>query len=195
MLVVLFHDETTFQVNEDQPTLWAEKGTSVMRPKPKGSGIMVSDFIREKHGYLELTDKKHDKVKKSDPTIRKHARQTLEYGKGKGGYRTSHRFMLQIKESVKIADVKFPREAGWRVVWIFDHSSCHAVMPDDALDASKMNVNLGGKQQVLRDGFWNGKAQRVNYALGIPRVVFEERGIDTKNRNAEKQREVLSSHF
>ena len=120
----------------------------MMRPKSKGSGIMLSDFS-EKHGYLELTDKK---VKKSDPTIRKHARQTLEYGEGKGGYRTSHRFMLQIKEAVKITDVKFPREAGWRVVWIFDHSSCHAVMPDDALDASKMNVNLGGKQQVLRDG-------------------------------------------
>ncbi len=37
--VILFHDETTFQANEDQSTLWAEKGTSVMRPKSKGSGI------------------------------------------------------------------------------------------------------------------------------------------------------------
>ena len=79
--VVLFHDETTFQANEDQPTLWAEQGTSVMRPKSKGSGIMVSDFICEKHGYLELTDEEYDEVKKTDPTIRKHARQTLEYGK------------------------------------------------------------------------------------------------------------------
>ena len=38
--VILFHDETTFQANEDQPTPWAAKGTSVMRPKSKGSGIM-----------------------------------------------------------------------------------------------------------------------------------------------------------
>ena len=30
--VVIFHDESTFQANDDQPTLWAEKGTSVMRP-------------------------------------------------------------------------------------------------------------------------------------------------------------------
>ena len=105
--------------------------------------------------------------------------------------------MLQIEKAVKIADVKFPRDAGWRVVWMFDHSSCHAAMPDDARDASKMNVNRGGKQRVMRDGFWNGKAQRMNYALGIPkgmRVVLEERGIDTKNMNAEKMREVLSSH-
>ena len=42
---ILFHDEFTFQANEDQPTLWAEKDTTVMRPKSKGSGIMVSNFI------------------------------------------------------------------------------------------------------------------------------------------------------
>ena len=49
--VVLFHDET-FQANEDQPTLWAEKGRSVMCLKSRGCGIMVSDFISENHGYL-----------------------------------------------------------------------------------------------------------------------------------------------
>ena len=36
--IILFHNETT---NDDQPTLWAEKGTSVMPPKSKGSGIMI----------------------------------------------------------------------------------------------------------------------------------------------------------
>lgn len=32
-MVVLFHDDSTFQPNEDQPTLWTE---IVMRPKSKG---------------------------------------------------------------------------------------------------------------------------------------------------------------
>ena len=70
-------------------------------------------------------------------------------------------------------------------------------MPDDALDVSKMNVNPGGKQRVMRDGFWNGKVQKMNFALGIPkglRRVLEERGIDTREMNADKMREVLSSH-
>ena len=58
--VVLFHDESTFQSNEDQPTLWAEKGTTVMRPKSKGCGIMVSDFIDEHNGYLKLTDEEYE---------------------------------------------------------------------------------------------------------------------------------------
>lgn len=34
--IVLFYDESTFQASKDQPTLWAAKGTSVMRPKSKG---------------------------------------------------------------------------------------------------------------------------------------------------------------
>ena len=105
--------------------------------------------------------------------------------------------MDQIKQAVKIAEAKYPREAGWRVVWLFDHSSCHAAMPDDALDASKMNVNPGGKQRVMRDGWWNGKPQKMNYALGVPkgmRVVLEERGIDTCRMNGEQMREVLKSH-
>ena len=46
--VIFFHDESTFQANEDQSTFWGIKGTVVMKPKNKGSGIMVSDFIDEK---------------------------------------------------------------------------------------------------------------------------------------------------
>ena len=38
----------------------------------------------------------------------------------------------------------------WHHIWIFEHSSCHAVTLDDALDASKMNVN-GGKQRIMKD--------------------------------------------
>ena len=35
-MVVLFHDESTFQANEDQSTVWAMPGTSVMRPREVG---------------------------------------------------------------------------------------------------------------------------------------------------------------
>ena len=51
-------------------------------------------------------------------------------------------------------------------------------MPEDALDISKMNVNPGGKQQLMRDSFWNGKVLRMNFALGVPkgmRFVITER--------------------
>lgn len=192
--VVIFHDESTFQANEDQPTLWAEKGASVMRPKSKGSGIMVSDFIEERAGYLHLTDSEYARARQGDASIRKYARQLFEYGESKEGYWTSQKFMSQLVQAEKIAVAKYPKEEGWRIVWIFDHSSCHAAMPDDALDVSKMNVHPGGKQRVMRDGFWNGQRQKMNYALGVPKgmkVVLEERGVSTRGMVADDMRRVL----
>lgn len=41
-----------FQSDDDQSTFWGEKGTAIMRPKGKGTGSLVSDFIDEKNGFL-----------------------------------------------------------------------------------------------------------------------------------------------
>ena len=66
---------------------------------------------------------------------------------------------------------------GWKLMWIFDHSSCHSAMADDSLDVNKMKVNPGGKQHIMFDGWRGGKHQKMNYVIGIPkglRVVLEE---------------------
>ena len=52
-------------------------------------------------------------------------------------YWTSDKFMAQIQKAVKIANIKYPKAEGWHVVWVFDHSSCHAAMADDSLDLIK----------------------------------------------------------
>ena len=129
--VIFFHDESTFQSNDDQGTFWGTKGTVIMKPKGKGSGIMVSDFIDEKGGYLSMTEEEYDRVKQTDPNIWIQARCYLEYGESREGYWNSERFMEQIKVAVKIAETKYPRSENWKHVWVFDHSSCHAAMPDD----------------------------------------------------------------
>ena len=56
--VVFFHDESTFMSNEDQALQWGLKGEKIMKPKIKGAGIMVSDFIDEPNGFLALTNDK-----------------------------------------------------------------------------------------------------------------------------------------
>lgn len=43
--VIIFYDESTFNTNDDQTTQWGMKCEGMLRPKSKGSGIMVSDFI------------------------------------------------------------------------------------------------------------------------------------------------------
>ena len=40
--VFFFHDESTFNSNEDQTTQWGERGQHMLKPKSKGSSIMVS---------------------------------------------------------------------------------------------------------------------------------------------------------
>lgn len=195
--VVLFHDETTFQANDDQTVFWGTKDTKVMRPKSKGSGIMVSDYIDEFNGYLALTMDEYQEAKKKDPTARMQARTLLEYGEAREGYWTSDKFMEQMEKAVKIAETKYPKQDGWRLVWVFDHSSCHAAMAEDSLDATKMNVKPGGKQRVMRDGWWAGKPHPMNFRNGVPkglRVVLEERGINTSSLNGEEMREILASH-
>ena len=55
-------------------------------------------------------------------------------------------------------------------------------MANDALDASKMNANPGGKQRIMRDTVWQGMVQKMNYLLGLAKgmhVVMQERGVDT----------------
>jgi len=195
--IIFFHDETTFQSNDDQKTFWGTKGTTVMRPKSKGSGIMISDFIDEKNGFLRLTQEEYDRAKQTDPNIWMEARASLEYGENREGYWNSERFMNQIKMAAKIAEIKYPKEDNWKHVWVFDHSSCHAAMPDDALDVSKMNVNPGGKQRVMRMGSFDGKPQSMNFAIGIPkglRQVLTERGVDTTGMNGDEMREVLGRY-
>ena len=70
-------------------------------------------------------------------------------------------------------------------------------MSDDTPYVSKMNVNPGGKQKIMRDGYWNDKLQHLNYAIGIPKglhVILEEGDIDTNGMNEDQIREILGSH-
>lgn len=62
------------------------KSEGMIRPKSKGSGIMVSDFVDEQSGYLALTDTEFMNAKRKDSTIRQYARETLEYGESREGY-------------------------------------------------------------------------------------------------------------
>ena len=54
--IFIFHDESTFNANDDESLQWGTAESQLIRPKSKGSGIMVSDFITEKDGYLRLTE-------------------------------------------------------------------------------------------------------------------------------------------
>lgn len=195
--VLFCHDESTFQCNDDQTLQWGLKGSKMIKPKSKGAGIMVSNFIDEHNGFLAFNDEEYERAKAIDPNFKKYAREFLEYGESKEGYWTRDKFVAQMERAIKISEFKYPKKDGWRHVWLFDHSSCHAAMADDALDVDYMNVKPGGKQRVMHDTRWCGMEQKMVFSDGTPKgmkAVLQERGIDTTGLVADKMREILKKH-
>ena len=196
--VVFFHNESAFMSNEDQMTQWRQEGEKILRPKSKGAGIMVSDFVDEPNGFLALSDAEYESAKISNPHIRKYVRAFLEYRESKEGYWTRDKFIAQMEKNIIIAEIKYPKINGWQHLWVFDHSSCHAAMADDALDVAKMNVKPGGKQRIMRDTVWDGKIWKLYFTnstgqkvvMGM-KMVLEERGVATEGRNGEWMRKML----
>ena len=171
-----------------------------MKKKSRGAGIMVSDFIDEKNGFLCLSESQWETAKVTNPNIKRYAREYLEYGENKEEYWTMSRFLAQLKRAAEIAEIRYPREQGWRICWVFDNSSCHNAMAEDSLNVNNMNVKPGGTQKILRDTVYNGKVQKMYYMSGGQRVakgmkmVLEERGISTEGKNGKWMKQTLSQH-
>ena len=49
------------------------KGEKIVKPKSKGAGIIVSDFIDEHNDFLALSDDKYQAAKESNPQIHPYA--------------------------------------------------------------------------------------------------------------------------
>ena len=79
----------------------------MIKPKSKGVGIMVYDFIDEFDGFLALTKAQYNAAKVSNPGIKKYACEFLEYGEVREGYWTRDRLVAQI------AETKYPKASGW----------------------------------------------------------------------------------
>ena len=167
-----------------------------MRPKGRGAGLMVSDFIEERDGYLAIPDTQYEAIKNDDPSIPQSARVIFEYGKTRDGYWNSELFMEQMHTAVKVAEAKYPPRA-FKHIWIFDHSCGYTAFASDALVASRLNRKPGGKQPTVHDTVWAGKPQKLVLDDGRPKgaaMILEERGINTASLKLEQMIVILSQH-
>ena len=171
-LVLLHHDESIFNTNEGQIWMWAQEDAPILQPKTKGFGIMVSDFVDQHCGYLQLTDREHAAAKATDPDFPKAA-----LGSCSSMVPTSEKFMANIEGAARIAEFKYPSDKN-TVVWLFDHSSCHRAFAEESLNSRVMNVKPGGAQPRMRDTIWAGRVQTMVLDDGTPKgmkMVLEER--------------------
>ena len=110
-LIVWFQDESAYNTTEDTPILWGEKGKLPIKPKGRGSSIMVSEFIEEKDGYLALLDEQYGfEVTNTGQGIEKSALEVLEIGEQREGCWNSEQ---QVDKAVKIAEMKYPPSQGY----------------------------------------------------------------------------------
>ena len=131
-LVLIFHGESSVHANEGQSVMW---GSVPIRPKNQGRGLIVSDFVTEFDGVLQLSIDEYRRAAESDPFIRMCAREIIKFGSGSTGIT-----LKQMEMAFKIADVKYPSDK-YSKVWVFDQSSGHCAFREDAL-----NVGSGGTQ-------------------------------------------------
>ena len=194
-LVLIFHDESSFHANEGQSIMSAEEGRVPIHPKNQGRGLMVSDFVTEFDGLLQLSIEEYRKAAESDPAIRMCAREIVKFGSGSEGYWNA-RFLKQMEMVIKIADLKYPSDK-YSKIWLFDQSSGHCAFREDALNINRVNVGSGGAQARMRDTIWDGRVQKMCFSDGQPKgmkIVLQERGIDTSRMKAADMRLVLRNH-
>ncbi|RPA99439.1 hypothetical protein L873DRAFT_1835395 [Choiromyces venosus 120613-1] len=108
----------------------------------------------------------------------------LEYGKD--NYWTGEKMVEHtMKIALPIFRWAFP---DCQALFAFDNASNHSCFSSDALVASRMNRNPGGKQPHMREGFIHSKqhpqAMRYGKAKGIEQVL-RERGLWRKKREDE----------
>jgi hypothetical protein len=177
--ILVTHDECVFYSNDDRPVIWAPLGEPPLRKKGQGKSIMVSEFLLETIGRLKLNSEQvllH-------PNVPIEARKYLKPGKNEDGWWTAQHLLDQvINFAIPIFETMHPNAIA---IFAFDNSTNHGAMADDALNVSKMNVNPGGKQPLMRSTVYgpNKTFQSMvfpfnhpfypNQAKGMKQIVIE----------------------
>jgi hypothetical protein len=159
--ILVTHDESTFNANDGKRKLWTQIGRQPIRPKGKGRGIMVSDFITAGGRLMVPWTISEDQLGELG-LPRRYATHYLEYSKD--NYWTSDAMVDHaIQVAIPIFEVAFP---GCIAVFAFDNASNHACFAPDALRAEKLNKGPGGAQPIMRDGFIHQKD--ISQAMQFP---------------------------
>ena len=155
-LVLVTHDESTFNANDGKRREWKEKGKSPLRPKRKGKEIMASEFLTP-IGRLRVPDSISDHQLLQDPgwpldekqKPRRCCTELLEYNKD--NYWDGDKMTDQtVNLAARIFPYAFP---DCQALFAFDNAANHACFAEDALLARRINLRVGGKQPRMRNGF------------------------------------------
>lgn len=87
-IIVITHDECTFSANNGVRKAWTQEGDTFLRPKRRGQGIIVLEFIFpfECLNLASLTPEKRQEVMEKTGLVHTEAVKVFEYGKINDSY-------------------------------------------------------------------------------------------------------------
>lgn len=219
--IFCYQDESTFRVNDKESWQWSDgsAGCTAASKKSEGAAFMVSGWLVEsKPGHLSgkvrTLDLQHNMGRVPTPPglmgykellerdewdvddVPEHLDVGLEVGKNKEGYWGSAPFQKQVQLFLSAFEDMYPSDK-YVAVLILDHSSGHRAKAESARNVQNMNVNPGGKQHHIRDGWYMKGSVRKVQKIGTRgmRAVLEQRGLvkKTDKINADALAELLSA--
>jgi hypothetical protein len=149
--------------------------------KGRGRLIHVSDFVEEDNGRLI--------VRNQEGVVVKDARCITYPGAGGDAWWDHAQLLAQVDRAIEIFEEAHPNCVA---LFLFDHSSAHASLGQDALRAFNMNKRNGGKKIKQKDTVIPmnnptveccGKPQKMTTDAGEPKGLqqtLEERGFDVR---------------
>jgi hypothetical protein len=167
--ILITLDESTFNANDNNPYLCKKQGTQPHQKKVQGKGLMVSEFLSAACGRLSHLD--------IETGGREYATKILKYGSSPSDdeYWNSEWMLAQeISQAISIFENVCPDHIA---VFSFDNSSGHACKAEDALVASRMNLNLGGKQPLMRDTTFIPTGPGYPLMTPITQLILSARGL------------------
>jgi hypothetical protein len=161
-VIFITHDESIFSANDGRHQAWLGNGDHFLRPKGKGKGIMVSDFLLpwSRLNLLLLSLERQQELIASG--VPSEACTYFEYGQ-EAGYWDGEALLQQItKKALPIAQALYP---GYQLLFLFDNATSHSVYAANALRTAKMNKGPGGQQPFLRNGWYVKDGVRIEQEM------------------------------
>ena len=126
--VVIVHDESCYNSNDSNSIVWVEAGRHELKPKSRGRCLMVSGFMCDCHGFLNLGgDRKSYKI--------------IAPGKNADGYWTNEDLVKQLESVIPLFE---ETHIDCDLYFIFDNSQNHHARRPDGLSANALNLADGG---------------------------------------------------
>jgi hypothetical protein len=148
--VLVPQDECIVNVNEGPRRRWLKGDQQPLKKKGNGRAIHICGWICETTGHLRLSDEQvaaQSELPEAQQLKVTDSRKIIYPGKNHDGWWDLKQLMDQMTHAIDIFEYLHPDKVA---IWLFDCSSAHEGLAEDALNVNNMNVNPGGKQRHLR---------------------------------------------